>query len=189
MCHAWGTRCWWKSENRSSLWRLISSMIAGSKSGISGRSGTRLSGSPFMCAAAFTPLDLTGSTLSSHDRKLESIVGSGVGYGPASSLFSSGSGSFSTSSSPSSISSLSLTPSISFSSSTSDSSSWSWISSRLGSSVTLTSSIASSKLLISISVNRTSFPSKNSSSSNRTSLAEITFFLWGIQIRYMFVDS
>ena len=78
-----------------------------------------MSGSPSMCAAAFTPSDLTGSASSSHDGKLEFIVESGVGYGPASSWFSSGSGFFSTSGSPSSISSLSLTPSISFSSSTS----------------------------------------------------------------------
>ena len=177
MCHAWGTRFWWKSENRSSLWHLISSMIAGLKSGISGRSGIILSGSTSRCATALTPSDVTGSASSSHDRKLESIVGSRVGYGPASSLFSSGSSSFSTSGSPSSMSSLLLTPSISFSSSTSDSSSQSWISSRFGSGVTLTSSIASSRLLISMFVNRTGFPSKNSSSSNRTSLAEIIFFL------------
>jgi hypothetical protein len=127
-------------------------MIAGSKPGISGRSGIILSGSTSRYVTALTPSDLMGSASSSHDRKLESIVESGVGYGPASSLFSSGSGSFSTSGSSSLMSSLSLTPSILFSSSTLDSSSRSWISSRFGSGVTLTSSIASSRLLISMSV-------------------------------------
>ena len=120
---------------------------------MSGRSGSSLSGRIARCAAAFTPSDLTGNFSSSHVRKLESIIGSGVGYAPVTLSNLIGSDSSYDSGCPSSTSSISLTPSKFSRSSVSDSSSQSWISSRFGSGVMLTSSIASSSSLISISEN------------------------------------